>query len=88
MLKPAYTTKFKRDYRLQKKRHKNLAALDDIIIKLAQQEKLQVKYGDHPLYGKYSDHRECHIEPDWLLIYKIAEDSIFFIRTGTHSDLF
>jgi mRNA interferase YafQ len=55
---------------------------------LLNQEKLPAKNRDHALTGNYTDRRECHIEPDWLLIYKLESDSIIFERTGTHSDLF
>ncbi len=88
MLKPFYTTQFKRDYKLQQKRRKNLDFLDDIIRLLVKEEPLPAKNRDHPLQGDYKGCRECHTQPDWLLIYKIEGDSIYFIRTGTHSDLF
>lgn len=88
MLKPVHTIQFKRDYKLQKKRHKNLDTLDGIIRKLVAQENLPPQNHDHPLFGPYKSYRECHIEPDWLLIYKIEGEYIYFVRTGTHSDLF
>ncbi len=55
---------------------------------IVQEIPLEAKYRDHKLVGNYKDHRECHIEPDWLLIYYIAEETVTFVRTGTHSDLF
>ena len=55
---------------------------------LVEQKPLEAKYRDHPLKGDYVDCRECHIEPDWLLIYMIKEDTIIFVRTGSHADLF
>lgn len=55
---------------------------------LVTQESIPQKYRDHSLIGRYNNHRECHIEPDWLLIYRIDGDTIFFEETGTHSDLF
>lgn len=58
------------------------------MIKLINEEVLDVKYKDHPLKGEYSDFRECHIEPDWLLLYKIENNYIIFTRTGSHSELF
>ena len=88
MLKPVYINQFKRDYKLQKKRHKGLELLDNIIRKLVKKEHLAEKQKDHPLQGNYKGYRECHIEPDWLLIYKVEGNSIYFIRTGSHSDLF
>ncbi|MBI3618030.1 MAG: type II toxin-antitoxin system YafQ family toxin [Candidatus Omnitrophica bacterium] len=88
MLKSFYTTQFKRDYKLQQKRHKDLDLLDDLIRILVKEEPLPPKNRDHPLQGDYKGYRECHIEPDWLLICKVEGDSIYFVRTGTHSDLF
>lgn len=88
MLKPFYTTQFKRDYKLQQKRHKDIDILDDIIRALVKGEPLPAANRDHPLQGDYKGYRECHAGPDWLLIYKVEGDSVYFIRTGTHSDLF
>lgn len=88
MLKSFYTTQFKRDYKLQQKRHKDLNLLDNLIRVLVKEELLPPKNKDHPLQGDYKGYRECHIEPDWLLVYKVEGDSIYFVRTGTHSDLF
>ena len=88
MLKSFYTTQFKRDYKLQRKRHKYIALLDDIVKALVKGEELPDKNKDHPLRGAYNGYRECHIESNWLLIYKIEGDNIYFVRTGTHSDLF
>ena len=88
MLNPFYTNQFKRDYKLQQKRHNDLNLLDDVIKILTKEEPLPANNRDHPLQGDYKGYRECHIEPDWLLIYKVEGDSIYFVRTGTHSDLF
>jgi mRNA interferase YafQ len=88
MLTPGYKTSFKRDLKLIKKRGKNIQKLYDIMSDLIHQNPLAKKHVDHPLKGEYSDCRECHIEPDWLLIYLIKDNSITFIRTGTHADLF
>ncbi|MCM1546302.1 MAG: type II toxin-antitoxin system YafQ family toxin [Clostridiales bacterium] len=84
------TTKFKKDYKLIQKQGKNLKKLFDVIEKIANDEHLDKKYQDHFLSGDYEGYRECHIEPDWLLIYQINEDDIVLIlsRTGSHSDLF
>ena len=62
--------------------------LSTVLIELSSGKKLDKKYKDHPLKGDYAGHRECHITPDWLLIYKITEEDLIFVRTGTHSDLF
>ncbi|MBI5149994.1 MAG: type II toxin-antitoxin system YafQ family toxin [Candidatus Omnitrophica bacterium] len=88
MLKPFYTTQFKRDYKLQQKRHKDIDILDNIIRILVQEEPLPAANKDHPLQGDYKGYRECHAGPDRLLIYKVEGDGIYFIRTGTRSDLF
>lgn len=85
-----HTTQFKKDYKLAKRRGLNLSLLKDVISKLANGEVLEARYRDHALSGNWSGHRECHIQPDWLLIYRI-EDGILVLtlsRTGTHSDLF
>ena len=84
------TTKFKKDYKLAKKRGLKIDLLDDIIIKLANGEKLDKKANDHDLTGNYTGHKECHIAPDWLLIYRVDEDVLVLIltRTGSHGDLF
>jgi len=88
MLLPIRTSQFKRDAKLAQKRGKNMELLKKIMIKLVQEEILDIKHRDHKLTGNYKDHRECHIEPDWLLIYRTTAKEIFFERTGTHSDLF
>lgn len=88
MLTPAYKNIFKKDLKLIKKRKKDLKKLQDILVNLIHQKPLSRKHVDHPLKGEYSDCRECHIEPDWLLIYRIEDETITFIRTGTHADLF
>lgn len=90
MLNIIQSNKFKKDLKKAQKRKLDINELNKVIIKLANQEKLDEKYCDHALYGAYSDFRECHIKPDWLLIYTIDDEELelFLIRTGTHSDLF
>lgn len=85
-----WTGQFKKDYKLAMKRHLDINLLDDVIRKLANSEKLDDKYKDYELSGNWAGHRECHILPDWLLIYRIDEDvvTLTLTRTGTHSDLF
>lgn len=85
-----WTTQFKKDYKLALKRHRNIDLLDDIIRALSRGETLPEKNKDHPLSGDWTGHRECHIQPDWLLIYRIEDDVLVLTlaRTGTHSDLF
>lgn len=85
-----WTTQFKKDYKLALKRHLNIELLDDIIRTLSRGETLPEKCKDHPLSGDWIGHRECHIQPDWLLIYRVENDILVLTlaRTGTHSDLF
>ena len=87
-LRVAATGEFKRDRKRAGKRGKDLTKLDTILRQLANQAVLDAKHRDHKLLGDYRDHREYHIEPDWLLIYRVSEAEIVFVRTGTHSDLF
>lgn len=84
------TTQFKKDYKLAKRRGLDISLLKDIVTKLANGESLDSKYKDHSLTGDWVGHRECHIQPDWLLIYRYEEDVLILTltRTGTHSDLF
>ena len=84
------TTKFQKDLKRAEKRGYNIALLTEIIKKLAEGESLPEKNKDHALIGDYAGCRECHITPDWLLIYEIdgGELILYLTRTGTHSDLF
>jgi mRNA interferase YafQ len=79
---------FKRDVKLQLKRGKNLDKLKSIIESLVAAEELPARDKDHPLKGTLKDCRECHIEGDWLLIYRIEGSVLCLVRTGSHSDLF
>lgn len=88
MLCPIYTRQFERDIKLMKKRGKNLEKLKPVIRSLITEEPLNALHRDHKLVGNWQGRRECHIEPDWLLVYKLESDKIIFERTGTHSDLF
>lgn len=82
------TTQFKRDVKRIQQQGKDLEKLKRVLESLVQGETLTAQYRDHVLVGQYKGTRECHIEPDWLLIYESAEDEIVLIRTGSHSDLF
>lgn len=84
------TTRFQKDLKRAQKRGYNLSLLTTIIKQLAEGEALPEKNKDHPLSGDYAGCRECHIAPDWLLIYEVADDELilYLTRTGTHSDLF
>lgn len=89
MLDVISSNQFKRDLKLAKKRGFDISLLKEVVDILAREEKLDEKYKDHSLKGEYKDFRECHIEPDWLLVYRIEIDvlELFLFRTGTHSDL-
>ena len=84
------TTQFKKDYKLMKKRGLNINLLKDCIRILVAEEELPPKYRDHSLTGNWSGYRECHIQTDWLLIYRIENNNLILVlsRTGSHSDLF
>lgn len=84
-----YTSQFRRDYKLAMRRHLDVAELDSVIIKLAHREPLLAKNKDHALHNNWEGFRECHIKPDWLLVYQVIEDRLVLslARTGTHSDL-
>jgi mRNA interferase YafQ len=88
MLQPKYTKQFEKDLKRIQKRGKTVKKLKTIVEKLLNEEKLEPRLKDHKLTGNYAGRHECHIEPDWLLIYKLDEFSIVFERTGSHSDLF
>ena len=85
-----FYTQFKRDIKRAKKRHMDISLLKYVIDKLQACEPLEEKYRDHALGGEYAGVRECHIQPDWLLVYKIVEERLILVlaRTGTHSDVF
>ena len=84
------TIQFKREYKLAMKRGRDIQLLDDVIELLADGKQLEEKYRDHPLSGRWEGSRECHILPDWLLIYRLNEGilTLTLSRTGSHSDLF
>lgn len=88
MLKLNLTSQFKRDLKLCEKRNYNISLLTSIIDTLRVPEALPAKNKDHALKGNYIGRRECHISPDWLLIYRISENELYLDRTGTHADLF
>ncbi|MEN6349965.1 MAG: type II toxin-antitoxin system YafQ family toxin [Syntrophomonas sp.] len=87
MLRPNFTSQFKKDVKLAEKRGDNLELLKSVINTLVREEELLKKHRDHALAGNLKGFRECHINPDWLLIYYISGDVITFARTGSHSDL-
>lgn len=85
-----FTNKFKKELKIAKRQNKDLNKLYDVIEKLANGEALDIKYRDHELAGKYKGTRECHIEPDWLLVYEIKDEILVLIlyRLNSHSELF
>lgn len=84
------SNRFRKDLKLAKKRGLDLNLLDEVVTTLATTQVLDEKYRDHPLSGDYAGFRECHIQSDWLLVYRIDYEEVFLMlsRTGTHSDLF
>lgn len=90
MLEIVPSNRFKKDLKTALKRGYKMQLLENVVNKLAMQEPLDEKYRDHLLTGDYGGFRECHITPDWLLVYQIREHELvlFLSRTGTHSDLF
>jgi len=88
MRTPVYTRQFEKDIKRAKKRGKNLGKFKIIALTLIKGERLDPLHRDHQLIGDYAGRRECHIEADWLLIYKLEGDRIVFERTGSHADLF
>ncbi len=90
MLTVIYSARFHRDFKLMQKRNLNMQNLTTVMKNLENEVLLLSKHKEHPLVGNYKGFLECHIEPDWLLIYKIDAESkeLYFARTGTHSDLY
>ena len=88
MLNPVRSARFRRDVKLAERRGKDMAKLREVIRLLTEGSPLPPRYRDHSLGGDWKSYRDCHIEPDWLLIYKIDDDDLLLARTGTHSDLF
>ena len=88
MKTPIYTNRFAKDLKLMTKRGRDPENIKAVMRHLIEEEPLDRKFRDHVLIGNFKDRRECHIEPDWLLIYRIEESAIIFERTGTHADLF
>lgn len=88
MLNVIYSGQFKKDYKRCQKRGLNLCLLKSVIATLSIPAPLPPQNRDHDLKGNYKGRRECHIQPDWLLIYEIDGNNLYLDRTGTHSDLF
>lgn len=89
MLDIIYSTQFKKDFKKYRKSPiEDLQKLFDVISMLGNQITLVTKYKDHPLSNNWSGYRECHVKPDWLLIYKITTNALYIARLGSHSELF
>ena len=88
MLTIVRKSRFKKDFKKLQSSGKDLQKLAEVIRKLVNEEELSERNRDHALIGDYVDHRECHITPDWLLIYQTTETELLLVRTGSHSELF
>jgi len=88
MRTPVYAKRFEKDLKLMIKRGYDPEIIKSIVRTLIEEIPLERKHRDHILIGNFKDRRECHIEPDWLLVYRIEGNMIVFERTGTHADLF
>lgn len=88
MLTPVRSTQFRRDVKRAEKRGKELGKLRELLSILLAGNELPSRFKDHPLKGDWKGYRDAHIEPDWLLIYRVAGDQLLLARTGSHADLF
>ena len=90
MYQVKFTATYKKSYKLMKKRGLDLSLLDEVVDLLRQGKRLNEKYRDHALSGNFAGFRECHIQPDWLLVYLIENDvlTLTLVDTGSHSDIF
>ena len=82
------TSQFKKDFKRIKNGGKDLRKLQEVVSTIANSEALEERHRDHPLIGKWAGSRDCHIEPDWILIYRVDGECLFLERTGSHSALF
>jgi len=87
-LRLIYSSQFKKDFKKIQSQGKNISQLKIVIETLLKKQLLETKFMDHKLVGKWKNHRDCHIEPDWLLIYRLTEDALYLERTGSHAELF
>jgi mRNA interferase YafQ len=88
VLTPVWSGRFKRDVRRAQKRGKEMARLKAVLLLLIEEKPLPASYRDHPLKGDWHGFRDLHIEPDWLLLYRVQGEELQLARTGTHADLF
>jgi mRNA interferase YafQ len=85
---PVISSRFKRDVKRMERRNKDIGKLREALLQLIDGLPLPARYQDHPLTGDWKNFRDCHIEPDWILIYKIDGNDLHLVATGTHADLF
>ncbi len=88
MLEIVYLNQFKKEFEISKKRGKDIEKIKTILNLLVKKQNLPPKYKNHKLQGNYKDHWECHIEPNWLLIYRKTKTELILVRIGSHADLF
>jgi mRNA interferase YafQ len=88
MFQAVYLNRFEKDLKRMQKRGKDMNKFKTVVLKLLAAEVLEQRYRDHLLIGNFANRRECHLEPDWLLIYRFEGEKVIFERTGTHTDLF
>ena len=88
MLAVITSTTFEKDVKLAQRRGKDLSKLKEVVGLLEREEPLPPRFRDHPLKGEWKGYRDCHLEPDWVLIYRVEGGSLYLVTTGTHSDLF
>jgi mRNA interferase YafQ len=88
MLNPVRSSQFKKDLKKAKRQGKDLNLLQGVVVTLANEEPLAERLRDHELTGNWRGYRECHVNPDWLLIYKVDDDELKLARLGSHSELF
>ena len=88
MLAVRQATAFRRDVRRLGRRGADLTKLQNVVALLAAKKPLEPRHRDHPLSGDWRSFRDCHVEPDWVLIYKVDGDDLYLVRTGSHAELF
>mgnify|MGYP001495016607 CR=1 FL=1 len=88
MLTPRYTSAFKKEYKRAQKRGQDMSKLRQVVELPLDEKPLPETYQDHPLRGKFTSARDCHIKPDWILIYAVEGSELILLRTGSHADLF
>jgi mRNA interferase YafQ len=88
MLNPVRSSQFKKDLKKARRQGKDLNLLQAVVVTLANEQALEDRFRDHELTGNWRSYRECHVNPDWLLIYKVTDEELKLARIGSHSELF